>query len=467
MKQRQHDQKSIEDKLRQLPEVRDSRSRQEIYYNVMAKTKAKSPRNNRRKWLVPGITTVFAIMLLALIIPNMIPQSQQMSSDTEQSEERTASETEEAQEEAPAENGEGESSSPDEEAASDSAVNEESGQDAADEAAEEEAPQEEMTEEETLEALESPEADEPARLETSEAAESRDETPAVEEEWIANDYLRALSSSEIEEGNVPVTIPLQDAEYGITVPITFLIEGSFESAPAFFEALNRNYAGEEIGLSGSVVQNIRWSNTDDASNAWQADFEESQQSLSSAQGESFLNSLEESLRYTDVSEILFSENGEPGVEFGNYGLLDSYLVQEENRGYFAYSSNQDVTLLVSGAGAGQPTANEQGELFSFEETLQQMETDPESEALQSPMPEGLDVAGVEGEGTNATVTFTESSELPESWNSNIFTDAVLFAASDFGYETVAFEKENSESSADWLPEESLEVPEAPNLVTFE
>lgn len=463
MKQRQHDQKSIEDKLRQMPEIRDSRSRQEIYYNVMAKTKAKKPRNKSKKWMVPGITTVFAILLLALIIPNMIPQSQPMSSDTEQSGERTASETEEAQEEAPEESGEEESAPPDEPASEpDSPAAEDNGEDSSNKAAEEE-----RTAEVEQEPLETPEVDEPARPETSEAAESGEETPPAEEEWITDDYLRALSASEIAEDTVPVTIPLQDAENGFTIPVTFLIEGSIESAPSFFEALNRNYPGDDIGLSGSLVQNIKWSSTDEASDSWQADFEESQQSLSSAQGEGFLNSLEESLRYTGVSEVLFTENEEPGVEFGNYGQLENYLVEGDNRGYFAYSSSRDVTLLVSAKGAGQPTADDQGELFSFEETLQQMETDPGSEALQSPMPEGLDVAGVQGEGTNAVVTFTESSELPESWNSTIFTDAVLFAASDFGYETVTFNTEDTESSAEWLPEESLEVPEAPNLVTFE
>ncbi|MFB4165167.1 hypothetical protein ACE1TI_15425 [Alteribacillus sp. JSM 102045] len=434
MKKRYSSDERLKQKLQQLPQVHDSRSKDEIYQNVM-KHKEKTPRKPQAgKWVFPTLSAAAAVLLLLVLLPNMSSTLEQFSSNEEsvpqeqqQAGESSAEDTQET-EENESNNNESDSS--------------------------------EVIEREENDVKISEEEEEPA-----EETETNEEPPVEvgEKTPVYENYVTALTKDDIEQGEKAVTIPLQDLETSVIVPITFLIKESQESLEAF-EELTEVYTGEDVGLDPSALQDIDWKSGEEEETPLEAEFEEEMPEASSSESEMIVKSLEESMRYLGENEVVLEHNGAEGVELGNYGVLDHYTIEQENRGYYVYTTNEDMSFLVSGNAANISTKNEDGELFTFFETLEQMKTAGENSSVEASIPQDMTIEDVKEENDLARVVFSGDSHIPENENGRLMIEAVLFAAADFGFERVSFEGENLGEAEGYSLNDPIDVPVAPNQI---
>lgn len=424
----------VEQKLQQLPQVRDSRTREEIYQNIVKKTKKYGNKRRPAKWVIPTLSTAAVLLLLLVLLPNMMSSPEQFTADEDsvsiekrQSGENSTENITEQEEEEGADNSQ-EKPARSEQEESDITISE----------------QDEESAEET----------------------QIHEEPAVdveEEDPVYDNYVTALTEDDIEQGEKAVTIPLQDVETSVIVPLTFVISESQELLDAF-EELTEEYTGEDVGLDPSALQHIDWTSAQKEEYPLEVEFEEDLSEASSSESEMIVRSLEESMRYLGETEVTLKHNGEEGIELGNYGVLDRYEIDEKNRGYYVYTTNENRSFLVSGIAANISSTNENGELLTLHETLENMKSAGGNSNVEASIPEDMIIEEVQEEQDLVRVVFSNESHIPENSNGRLMVEAVLFAAADFGFERVSFEGENLGEAEGYSLNAPIDVPVAPNQI---
>ncbi|WP_158738585.1 hypothetical protein [Alteribacillus sp. YIM 98480] len=421
----------IKQKLQQLPQIRDNRTKEEVYQNIVKKTDNRANKRRPRKWVIPTLTTAAAFLLLLVLLPNMISTPKQFTADEDSNsiEKRQAGEnsTENITEQEEDADNNVEKPARSEQEESDITISE----------------QEEESVEET-------------QIHEEPAVDVEDEDP------IYDNYVTALTENDIEQGEKAVTIPLQDVETSVIVPLTFVISENQEALEAF-EELTEEYTGEDVGLDPSALQHIDWDYAEEEESPLEVEFEEDLSEASSNESEMIVRSLEESMRYLGETEVILEQNGTEGIELGNYGVLDRYKIDQENRGYYVYT-NENRSFLVSGSGANISSTNENGELLTFHETLEHMKSTGENSSVDASIPENMTIEGVHEEQDLARVIFSKDSHLSENNNGRLMVEAVLFAAADFGFERVSFEGENLGEAQGYKLNAPIDVPVAPNQI---
>ncbi|SDI21604.1 hypothetical protein [Alteribacillus bidgolensis] len=429
----------VKQNLQQLPQICDNRTKEEVYQNIVKKTGKYGNKRWPTKWVIPTLSTAAALLLLLVLLPNMLSSPKQYTADEDSAsiENRQAGEnsTENITEQEETDNSleNPERSKQEENDITISEQDEESADETADKTAEETQTHEEP------------------------AVDAEDEDP------IYDNYVTALTEDDIEQGEKAVTIPLQDVETSVIVPLTFVISESQEPLEAF-EELTEEFTGEDVGLDPSALQHIDWTFAGEEGSPLEAEFEEDLSEASSNESEMIVRSLEESMRYLGEKEVILEQNGEEGVELGNYGVLNRYRIDQENRGYYVYTTNENRSFLVSGSGANISSTNENGELLTFHETLEHMKSTGENSSVNASIPEDMVIKEVQEEQDLARVVFSKDSHLSENNNGRLMVEAVLFAAADFGFERVSFEGENLGEAEGYKLHAPIDVPVAPNQI---
>ncbi|MDQ0299939.1 hypothetical protein J2S78_002386 [Salibacterium salarium] len=418
--------KKIEQMLTQMPRVKDERSKDEIYQKIKQQSQKRIP--TKKKWAVPAFSVVAAMLLLLVLVPNVLNFTNQTSpngSNESNGDNSTGIGTMEDQ---------------DEEKEKDTNELESS-----------EAEKKESTEEYAME----PTEDEETAKEPS--------VKLGDDSFSHENYVTALNEGDMEENQTAVTVPLQDAETSMIVPVSFAVEDD-EDYIETFEQWNEEFSGEDIGLDPSPLRDVDWSKESEESTL-EADFEEEESLVGSAESNMVVRSLEESLRFLEETEVTLFEEEEQGVDFGNYGVMETYTAEQDNRGYYAYTSDADMTFLVSQNAANIRKTNQSGELLTFEETLNQMKTEHDVSEATASIPDTVTINQVAEDGDLARVVFSQDSEFPDSENIQLMVDAILFTASDFNFERVSFEGVPEDMEA-FNVDEPVEIPVAPNQVAY-
>ncbi|MFB5663954.1 hypothetical protein [Alteribacillus sp. HJP-4] len=437
----------VQRRVKDLPEVRDQRPKDEIYYNIMEKRQSqKATGSSLKRWAVPVLSAA-ALLLMIILVPAFFPSSNQSSSPEEnnqdnnnESRSENESNSEDIEEEPPGED--------------ETMHTQES----------------ESEEDETVEPEEKEEETEDSSSEDEESQEQEAEEETVQEPEVTvggndmpeyDNYTAALQEDIESDGMRPVTIPLQDGTSSVIVPVTILASESDESLLESFDQLNDEFSPEGTGLEESALQNIEW--TKEEEEVPSADFEE-ENTEGSAESDLIVRSLEEIARYLDEDEVKLSYNGEPGLDLANFGNVESLDITTENRGYYVYTTEEDVNFLVTGNGASLPTTREDGQLLTIEETFEQMQNHEEQNGVAASIPSDMNIVDVEEEEETATIVFEEGTTFPEDDNGTLVTEAILFAASDFGFESINFEGTESTEAGEYNLEETISVPAGPNFM---
>ncbi|SFL50371.1 GerMN domain-containing protein [Salibacterium qingdaonense] len=416
----------IEQSLEQLPQVKDKRPKEDIYQNIVQRSRT-SKQKPAGKWVMPAFSAAAALILLLVLIPNMMTLNNQSGSSTENSSPPEESAETNIQEES--------SESSDAPRASDSSSDHNTGR--------EEGPAD------SNEQPQQPEVEKEPAVNTGESNLTYDQ------------YTGALTEAQIEGAQTVATIAVPDPEAELVVPVTFT--ASADNKAALMEEKNEAWNPGRVGLAASSFENVDWIDGGDNS-LLEADFSDAETPAGSTQSEMIVKSLDETLRYTEENQVLLTDDGRAGVDLGNYGIVENYRQKENNRGYYIYTSETNDQFLVSQQAAGMANSHENGELFTLKETLEQMKSVPENSPVGPSIPEEASIESAGGESGTAEVVFSEESSIGEAANLRWMIESILFTAADFGYEQVRFQGITPENSGGYPVEEPVAIPEAPNFI---
>ncbi|MFD2705934.1 GerMN domain-containing protein [Salibacterium lacus] len=416
----------IKQSLEQLPQVKDKRPKEDIYQNIVQRSRT-SKQKTSGKWVMPAFSAAAALILLLVLIPNMLTLNNQSGSSTDNSSSPEEREETNIQEEPPG--------SQDDPRAADSSSDNESGR-----------------EEEMTKSNEQPQQSE---------VEKEPSVNTGETNLTYDQYTGALTEEQMDESQTAATIAVPDPEAKLVVPVTFT--ASADNKATLMDEKNETWNPAQVGLAASSFEGVDWIDGGDNS-LLEADFTEAETPDSSTQSEMIVKGLDEILRYTDETQVLLTDDGQAGVDLGNYGIVENYRQKENNRGYYMYTSETNDQFLVSQQGTGMTNSHENGELFTLKETLEQMKTVPENSPVGPSIPKEASIESAGGESGTAEVVFSEESSIGESANLRWMIESILFTAADFGYEQVRFEGITPENSGGYPVEEPVSIPEAPNFM---
>ena len=414
MKKHNRSRERIEHSLKQMPRVKDKRSKNEIYHNIQDRLDSKKRHRTHRRWPVPVFTSAAVLLLAILIVPGIWWTSNQTASPSQE-------------ENAEDENEAGDSESAEQHESENTAENDT-----------------DSREDEDPEPAESGTEDAPPKIQ--EDTEESGEMPGG--------YVAALTKEEGSGGVNAVTIPFESARGAVIVPLTFVAEADLKELLSF---ITEEVDGNEFGLGPAMTEKVSWENAENGS--LEAAVSSETTALESGQIERGIEELARYLGEKDIEVSNIPDEGSGSEEEINVRDID------ENRGYYLYDVN-DASYLVTGEGAGVSTTNENGSLLSLEETLAKMNEGPEISEVRAPIPGSLTVGNVEGEGESVTITLSGSLEDASGEVQQAMIDAVGLAAADFGYETIKFISENSDTLGEVPLNQRWEVPAAPNTIEW-
>lgn len=140
-----------------------------------------------------------------------------------------------------------------------------------------------------------------------------------------------------------------------------------------------------------------------------------------------------------IEEIVFSNpDGERNITVAER-LVDAPIVIEDererglSRGYYTiYDTDLEETLFLSGGELEEPVATDNGEPFTFPETLEAMSAVEKEDAFYaSAIVEGLEIGSASLKNGVATVQYTMDEEIITEADRIVFDRAIQLAALDF------------------------------------
>jgi hypothetical protein len=281
--------KQLEEKLKQLPKIRDNRDSHELYRAISIKLQKKK----RPGWIFPSIATVAASALLFLLIPNFFNWESQSNKESENK-------------------------------SSMEFANKESDSNA--------------------------DSISLKREDATKANDSANENMMMDSA-VKKELGRTAIYQEDLPGNEILTYAIPDANGQNIVPISILVskneskswdEQFLETMPMFSES--DSGLSEYFPLNGTLTFNLgkKKVNLDVPINH--------QYGKGSASETNFLAALQMTFRYTDKIEVItFTTDGKPGIELGNNELQQLDLAANKQLAYpyyLLYAGDQNRPLLV-------------------------------------------------------------------------------------------------------------------------
>lgn len=137
-----------------------------------------------------------------------------------------------------------------------------------------------------------------------------------------------------------------------------------------------------------------------------------------------------------VETLNFYTEDEPGATYGQTGEIESLTVEaEENRGYYRASSEEAVYL--SGNRTEEEIRIDEGDLFTFEETVEAMTSASEkASAYESVFPEGVELLDVSVDGDEAEVVYKTSGENEDGFSEEVTENALWLSALEADLDTL-------------------------------
>lgn len=384
-KKSQWDEHFLEEKLKELPPIKDRQSKDELFQAIQKKMNERNIEpvkpvvtKKSRPWFYPAVASAAAVFLILLIVPSLLQDGHFSTGDM------------------------------------DTADVERSGNDGEmgimmDET---EQAEEEFTEEAGIASM--PEADDSSADEPTETSFVTVPVPFSMDIWNegVNDGFRvAIVGLMVEEDKVGTE--LEDILlYGLT-------------------AMDLNGAVQFQGLQGIEL------NEEEKTVSLNFSEENRLESFATGETQTFWQALDELFGPYGYEKVRFYINGEPGVYVGQEGILK---VEEElktdNRGYYLYEYDDGNSYLLRSVMVNEPI-DANGELFTFAETLEKMGTVSDEAWYQSAIPSTVEFSEITVEGNEAIITLSEESQL-DAEQYDLLLEAVLLTATDFPIDYLTF-----------------------------
>jgi hypothetical protein len=356
--------KQLEELLRQMPKIKDDRHPRDIYQNI-------SPNRKRKPlaWLIPVAATVAALLLIILLIPNlMVGNNLSLDKSTE-----------------------------------DKAMVTEKSNDVENKSS--------------------------ILMKQEEASLDNGESGAETKIMMQSGFKTALYDYEVGDQKV-LTYWIPDPMGQILVPISTMVnQAENDTWLSLFNQSMGQLTEEEWGLTDYYPLNATIS-YESGNNIIAVDVPANHNYGQGSTNETnFINVLiSDFSSNSSVNKIWLKTNGQPGIEFGNHGILNEIAITpSQNRAYFFYHPDgSDIPLMV-------PVNNEYTDIQA---ALEAMKTDQSVLGLKASLESSFSIKEVAVKNNKLMITMDERSKIADDLNALYSFEAILLTAKEFGFQSV-------------------------------
>lgn len=268
-------------------------------------------------------------------------------------------------------------------------------------------------------------------MKKDEAVQDNGETAAVPKIMMQGGYKTALYDYEVGDQKV-LTYWIPDPMGQILVPISTTVN-KVENKDwlSLFNQFMEQLTEEEWGLTDYYPLNATIS-YESADNSIVVDVPANHTYGQGSTNEKIFLAVLESdfLSNSNVNKIWLKTNGQPGIEFGNTGVLDElYISANRNRAYFLYyPDGSDIPLMA-------PINNEHTDIQS---ALEAMKTDQSELGLKASLGSSFSFKEVDVKDDKLVITFDDHTKIADDLPTLYSFEAILLTAKEFGLQSVVF-----------------------------
>lgn len=364
MKKSEWSDKQLEELLRQMPKIQDHRNPRDIYQNLSIK------KRKRPAWLVPGFATAAALLLIFLLVPKMLDGTESSFNS---------------------------------------------------------AKQEESSSEEKISLADDNSS---IMMKKEDVAETENGISGAEPKMLMTGSDKtALYDYEVGNGTV-MTYWIPDSQAQILVPISTVvnIDSNKDWLTTFTESMGL-LKEEEWGLTDYYPLNatFKW---DSINNTVTVDVpKDHKYGQGSAAETNFISSLKNNIvSNSQVSKIKLTTNGQPGMELGNYGVIEEIEVERNGKqAYFFYTPDgMDTTYLV-------PSTDKYQDINA---AFEAMKIGQQELGLAASLVPSFTIKEFTIKDNKLVITMDDNAALENNRETINSYEAILLTAKGFGIETV-------------------------------
>ncbi|WP_338776849.1 hypothetical protein [Metabacillus sp. FJAT-52054] len=406
MKKSEYNEEHIQELLSKLPEIRDKRSRDEVY----KRASESRPFKQRKIWIGPLVASFAALFILAVISPFWISQFQSGGSGNDSlqmtEEDKGASSGEPADEK--------------ESLAQDN----------------------QETAERKKPADSSPKTAVPESKEEKKAEQRP--APPVEP--------NVTFTAKEDQRDQSLVLAYSDSSANYTIPVTLISSGGSIQAEQFNE-LRAFFDEEKWGLS-DYFQDIEIRESENPQHI-EIHMSENRKILSSSDA-LLAEIIQASFGGKGYTAAELYTGDSPGIDMGPLGVLNELeLHPSDKRAFFKYENQSKKSLFVKSNIS----------YDSFSDAYTDM-TENIGSGLQSVMIEGAKIENVQEQGNELILTFN-TFEFQNNEDTVFMLEALLLTAKEFNFETVSFQNINLDKVGTLEVDKPITVPYGPNPIQIE
>lgn len=266
-------------------------------------------------------------------------------------------------------------------------------------------------------------------------------------------FVHAIYQDDLKNASF-ITMGIPDDQMNFIVPISIKLKHNDES-----NTLNRlvnqmsDIDEEQYGLFDYFPLDIKISQGKEMNTA-NIDFRKNSRLLDD--DTLFLHSMEETLSYNNIEKMTFSTGGKQGAMFAHAGFLkEEDIPHQKKRTYLLYQRDESSPRFLVPSNL---------DYQDFEEALQAGKGKPDIEGISPAIPDDLNWESIRSKGDLVIINLSDQAAIENSKESLQALEAILFIAKDFGFEKVKFENAPIEEVGQLHLTEAIVVPKAPNQV---
>ncbi|MFJ5757850.1 hypothetical protein ACIQAA_01620 [Neobacillus sp. NPDC093182] len=266
----------------------------------------------------------------------------------------------------------------------------------------------------------------------------------------------ALYDDEVDDGTV-ITYWIPDSQAQNVVPISIVVtpDNNKNWLTIFTESMEL-LNEEEWGLSDYYPVNAKFE-LDDTKNTVIVDVPKNHPYGQGSTAElNFITTLKKNIASnSNVNKIMLKTDGQPGIELGNYGVLQELEVKPEGKhAYFFYTPDgMETTYLVPSADTYQ----------DINAAFEAMKTDHQELGLAASLVPSFPIKEVTTKENNLIITLDENAAMENNLETVYSYEAILLTAKDFGIDTITVLNAPIQLLGPFDLTKEMKVPLAPNL----
>lgn len=274
----------------------------------------------------------------------------------------------------------------------------------------------------------------------------------TEEPTVFDHYIPAFQQSK----GKSIVISYPDPESTLLVPLSFSLDES-KSTQENIDFILTNFPFSDYKLERSPLSEATFDLITTSENpTLVVSFPEPGDGLSSTESIMVNDSVQQLAKSLGADQIRWQTNGEEGYALGNFGEADP-SVNKMPTPYYLYESSTGKHFLVNGPAL----QGEEGAEMDVALSLMK-NGDPNFPSLIPAIPASVSIYSFDGNGSEATIAFTEESTFASEEEAMQTIEALMLVASQYNYETIRFENTGFNKIGRYSLDKPLTIPTSPN-----